>query len=49
MNYPLGIGTPADIAPSVEFLLSDSSKWITGQQFVVDGGRTIDITERNRL
>ncbi len=49
MNYPLGIGTPADIAPAVEFLLSDSSKWITGQQFVVDGGRTIDITERNRL
>lgn len=49
MNYPLGIGTPADIAPAVEFLLSDNSKWITGQQFVVDGGRTIDITERNRM
>ena len=48
MNYPLGIGTPADIAPTVEFLLSDNSNWITGQQFVVDGGRTIDITERNR-
>lgn len=48
MTYPLGIGTPAEIAPAVEFLLSDNSKWITGQQFVVDGGRTIDITERNR-
>lgn len=45
-NYPLGIGTPKDIAPMVEFLLSDKSMWITGQQFVVDGGRTIDITER---
>lgn len=45
-NYPLGIGTPKDIAPMVEFLLSDKSRWITGQQFVVDGGRTIDITER---
>ncbi|MCR5384699.1 MAG: SDR family oxidoreductase [Saccharofermentans sp.] len=48
MNYPLGIGTPSDIAPVVEFLLSEKSRWITGQQIVVDGGRTIDITERNR-
>lgn len=47
-NYPLGIGTPADIAPIVEFLLSNSTKWITGQQFTVDGGRTIDITERSK-
>lgn len=47
-NYPLGIGTPSDIAPAVEFLLSDDSGWITGQQVVVDGGRTIDITERSK-
>lgn len=47
-NYPLGIGTPNDIAPVVEFLLSDHSKWMTGQQILVDGGRTIDITERSR-
>ena len=47
-NYPLGIGTPAEIAPMVEFLISDNSRWITGQQFTVDGGRTIDITERSR-
>ncbi len=47
-NYPLGIGTPQDIAPMVEFLLSEDSRWITGQQFTVDGGRTIDITERNK-
>ena len=47
-NYPLGIGTPNDIAPMVEFLLSDKASWITGQQFVVDGGRTIDITERSK-
>lgn len=45
-NYPLGIGTPKDIAPAVKFLLSDDSRWITGQQFTVDGGRTVDITER---
>ena len=45
-NYPLGIGTPAEIAPAVEFLLSDDARWITGQQFTVDGGRTVDVTER---
>ena len=45
-NTPLGIGKPSDIASVVEFLLSDRSSWITGQQITVDGGRTIDITER---
>lgn len=45
-NYPLGIGTPNQLAPMVEFLISEKSDWITGQQFVVDGGRTIDITEK---
>jgi len=43
-NYPLGLGQPADIAASVEFLLSDQSRWITGQQLVVDGGRTSNIS-----
>jgi NAD(P)-dependent dehydrogenase (short-subunit alcohol dehydrogenase family) len=43
-TYPLGIGTPEDIYEMVEFLLSEKSKWITGQQFTVDGGRTINIT-----
>lgn len=43
-TYPLGEGLPEDISNMVEFLLSDKSKWITGQQFTVDGGRTIDIS-----
>ena len=43
-TYPLGEGFPQDISNMVEFLLSDKSKWITGQQFTVDGGRTIDIS-----
>ncbi len=47
-SYPLGIGTPKDIAPAVKFLLSDDARWITGQQLTVDGGRTIDITERSK-
>lgn len=46
-NYPLGIGTPAEISDVVEFLLSDHSRWMTGQQITVDGGRTINITERS--
>lgn len=43
-DYPLGLGEPSDIASAVEFLLSDKSRWITGQQLVVDGGRTANIT-----
>ena len=43
-EYPLGIGTPEDVATAVEFLLSDKARWITGQQLVVDGGRTVNIT-----
>lgn len=37
-RYLLGEGATTDIANMVEFLLSDKSKWITGQEFVVDGG-----------
>ncbi|GHV30741.1 oxidoreductase [Bacteroidia bacterium] len=43
-TYPLGPGTPSDIAGAVKFLLSDDARWITGQQLFVDGGRTINIT-----
>ena len=43
-DYPLGIGDPDDVACAVEFLLSDKARWITGQQIVVDGGRTVNIT-----
>jgi NAD(P)-dependent dehydrogenase (short-subunit alcohol dehydrogenase family) len=43
-DYPLGIGNPADVVDAVEFLLSDKARWITGQQLVVDGGRTSNIT-----
>ena len=32
------LGTPEDIAPTVAFLLSDDSKYITGQNLIVDGG-----------
>ena len=44
VTYPLGFGYPQDIADGVKFLLSEQARWITGQQIVIDGGRTIDIT-----
>lgn len=34
------MGNPADIAPSVAFLLSDDALYITGQNLIVDGGWT---------
>lgn len=40
-KYPLGIGTPDDVSNIVCFLLSDLSKWITGQSIVVDGGASL--------
>jgi NAD(P)-dependent dehydrogenase (short-subunit alcohol dehydrogenase family) len=42
--YPLGLGTTQDICAAVNFLISNNARWITGQQLIVDGGRTINIT-----
>ena len=39
-KYPLGYGLPDDVAYAVAFLLSDASRWITGQDMILDGGRT---------
>ena len=39
LNVPLGrLGTPADVASAVLFLLSDSSAYITGEVLHVNGG-----------
>ena len=40
-NHPLGIGSCKDVAYAVQFLLSEESKWITGQNIIIDGGYSI--------
>lgn len=39
-EYPLGIGSIEDIVNMVLFLLDKKSKWITGQNYIIDGGRS---------
>lgn len=36
--HPMGIGNPEDVANASIFLLSDSSKWVTGINLHIDGG-----------
>lgn len=37
-KHPLGFGEPEDVAPLIAFLISDSSRWMTGSNVVIDGG-----------
>ena len=39
-RYPLGYGTPEDVANTVGFFLAPASKWITGTNLIMDGGLT---------
>ena len=40
-KYKLGEGKPGDVAKLVKFLISDRSKWLTGQNIMLDGGRSL--------
>jgi NAD(P)-dependent dehydrogenase (short-subunit alcohol dehydrogenase family) len=40
-TYPLGLGGPEDAANVIYWLLSDESKWVTGQTYIIDGGHMI--------
>lgn len=39
-RHPLGLGTTKDVANVCVYLLSDASRWVTGQNLIVDGGYT---------
>lgn len=39
--HPLDIGEVEDVVPMIVFLLSNNSKWITGQNIKIDGGYSI--------
>jgi len=43
-DYPLGAGEIEDIVNAAEFIISEKARWITGQQLIIDGGRTINIS-----
>lgn len=40
-GFPLGLGETTDVSSACIWLLSDASRWVTGQNLVVDGGYTI--------
>lgn len=37
-KYPLGLGDVSDVANVIVFLLSDKSKWINAQNYIIDCG-----------
>ena len=39
-GFPLGLGEVTDVSQLCFFLLSNASRWITGQNIVIDGGYT---------
>lgn len=40
-GYPLGLGSPENVAGVIGFLLSPVASWITGQTLVCDGGHLV--------
>lgn len=40
-KHPLGLGNPIDVANGAIYLLSDASRWVTGQNLIIDGGYSI--------
>ena len=43
-DYPLGVGTPRDIAEAVLYLVSPAARWISGTHLYMSGGRQKGLT-----
>jgi NAD(P)-dependent dehydrogenase (short-subunit alcohol dehydrogenase family) len=43
-TIPLDLGQPPAVAEAAAFLVGEASSWITGQEIVVDGGRSINFS-----
>ncbi len=39
-KHLMGLGNPSDVSNACIFLLSDASRWMTGQNLIIDGGYT---------
>lgn len=39
-GFPLGLGRTTDISYACIYLMSDASRWVTGQNIIIDGGFT---------
>lgn len=44
--YLHGFGMPSDVADAILFLLSDASRWITGQTITLDGGYMLGMVSK---
>lgn len=40
-GFPLGLGQTTDISNACIYLLSKASRWVTGQNLIIDGGYTV--------
>lgn len=40
-QHPLGIGKPEDVAFASVYLLSEASRWMTGNNIILDGGYSV--------
>ena len=45
-TYLLGIGQIKEVSNIISFLISENAKWITGQNYIIDGGRTINLNQK---
>jgi len=41
-SFPMGrVGEPKDVASAIKFFMSEDASWVTGETFILDGGRLL--------